>query len=934
MIYQCLTLVLIMILQPCGGVKLVGKLSIDATGSKSPKSVMVYKKYAFCTDSKIGIRIIDISNPASPTQATVLQKQGSGVPNTMLGWEERNMAFLFDDSAGVIAFDLTTPTQPTEIGRWKPTGSSYYAKNGVLDKQTNRLFVTAWVGGVIVVDVADFKAMRQTYYYSMNQWTARHVAIHYYGSRKYLWVGFSEGVLTFDIGHPTTCVHIKTMVINTAVEHIYVANDKIYASTTGQFEVWQPITNALTIDNVFTPYNAIAAAVFGKIAYVVGTTDKMYLADVSDPKNVKLLERVTDGYQPQGLFATDNYCYMVDGRSLYIYEILPETAAPPTVAPPTPIPPPTAVPTAVPDTAVPTTVPDTAVPTTVPNTLVPTLIPGTTAIPSTDAPPTLVPTLVPLMSQVPSTIAPTKSPIPITDSPPTPIPTMKAEAPAIDEEQISQLTGSAVAASAVLSGGSVGAIRLAVIAGPCRIDDKQPFLFHPLQFSVGGSQAVGAVVGNFTIILGFFVVCAIVLQLLTFLSLGNRSPYLAALFSETDAQGLLRLPSAPLVVFQILYQGTSLAGMQLIESGEANVWRQVLGCSTVFVCFAVPLLLLRIVGRAIPTKAVYFLSRSNEEVTRHALIKSIIGPGEWVSVDRGNLWANRYSSLLRAYRPECVFFSFVDYASSLALAAIQRIPVENNIQCGHVKLFSGFIFIIILIIECIYWPHARSRDSLIDFVFLALQAFALLTIAVGFYASYVYTAATVLSSKLLLCAGALLMLKVLIDLFTEIYVIAIRRRNSHQREYWGKESDYVMCDQFHVADCEEIRENTNSHISEVDSLSVVTVEDKHQIDLISLQEEVQRNSSEGISLMAIHNATKENIRTNNLTSKVSQSRLVRVNSTTASLRTTNSDRLRPGGGMDVTVTVPRKASLPDSTIDSSPLLLPSKKASIMQSMRI
>eukprot|EP01060_Flectonema_neradi_P007563 TRINITY_DN15301_c0_g1_i1.p1 TRINITY_DN15301_c0_g1~~TRINITY_DN15301_c0_g1_i1.p1 ORF type:complete len:940 (+),score=101.50 TRINITY_DN15301_c0_g1_i1:33-2852(+) len=921
-----LRFLLAVLVQSCNGaLTKVGSILLDSSGIDSPKSVAIYKGYAYCADFKTGVKIVDVRNPSNPIMKTLLVFHDSS--NSFTVWEEEDVGFCFDAKAGVIVFDLKNPIFPIEISRIALIGTSI-AQSGVLDKDSKRLFVMGDEGGIHVIDVSNLSNLLNTAVSLTSPDKALQGAIHTspVTGKKHLWVGTSEGIRTFDITGPTDFKFVENLVINTPVKHVFVANDLIYVCSTGQFEAWEPIPTKIELLNMYTPRNAAASAVFGSIAYVAGDLDKMYAVDVSDPKRITYITSDMSPYKPKDV-VIDDYCYMVDGRSLIIYEVTDMTPAPP--VPPTVVPTavptdvPTAVPTAVPTdspTAIPTTIPDTVSPTTPPtspptaaplpqptakpqsvSTAVPNSPIPSSMIPGSTVPPTAVQTAIPLNS-APNTSRPVVVPqIPPTDIPSTPIPTSKAESPVVDEEQIAQITGSAVAASAILSGGSVGAIRLAVIAGPCRLEDKQPFLFHPLQFAVGGSYATGAIVGNFSIIFGSSLLCAIVLKILTYLSLTNKSSYLSNLFKETDAQGVLRLPSAPLIIFQVLYQGTSLAGMQLI-SGVANGWRQVLGIVTVIVCFVVPLWILRKIHKAVPTKAIYYLSKSDQEYNRHCLVKSVIGRGEWISTSRDNLWANRYSSVIRPYRPECIYFSFIDYASSLALAGMQRIPVENDIQCGHVKLFSGILFTLLLITETVYWPHARSRDSLIDFVFLFLQAIALYSMAFGFYTPEAYDAASALSSKLLMFAGGLLMMKALVDLCTEIYIFKIRRRGIHQDEYWGVEE--VKGDQFQMLDPD---------IAELESFSLFTLPEDRKLE--SDYSNMSGKSQTG--LLALHGAIKSSLYQTHPTMKLPALARQPSDPATCFTRTTSS--------LSADILSNKKSSVPTPDLNAQPFSLSYKK---------
>eukprot|EP01059_Diplonema_ambulator_P004864 TRINITY_DN1459_c0_g1_i2.p1 TRINITY_DN1459_c0_g1~~TRINITY_DN1459_c0_g1_i2.p1 ORF type:complete len:414 (+),score=117.28 TRINITY_DN1459_c0_g1_i2:27-1268(+) len=319
-----------------------------------------------------------------------------------------------------------------------------------------------------------------------------------------------------------------------------------------------------------------------------------------------------------------------------------------------------------------------------------------------------------------------------------------------------------------------------------------PFPLHPTGLEVGGSEAAGAVIGNFSITIGFTLLMLAALEL--FKRVGER--LLPSLFEGMDTQGMLRFPSAPLFIFQWLYQGTVLGAMILLLY-PANTLHVVLGLVAMAVCVSVPVLLFRVVTRDVPSMAVYALDPEKQGW----LQELVCGPGEWVSVGVDVHWVNRYASVTRSFVQRAVWFSVIEFAAAFALAAIGTLETSTLVGCGHVKLAMAAVFLILVVVEAVLWPCARPRDNMADFVTLGIQGAGLVLMAVGFYKGYdVKEHLTHHVAGLLFMASAvLLVVKGVVDLCTEAYVVLTGRRNRLQADAWQASSSLLMHDMCNVS---------------------------------------------------------------------------------------------------------------------------------------
>ncbi|KAJ9455301.1 hypothetical protein DIPPA_33516 [Diplonema papillatum] len=338
-----------------------------------------------------------------------------------------------------------------------------------------------------------------------------------------------------------------------------------------------------------------------------------------------------------------------------------------------------------------------------------------------------------------------------------------------------------VAAGVVSTSANTGGLasRLLLVTAGCHVkgeDQDLPRAFHPTGVSVDGSQALGMVLGNFALMAVFSTICYLVLK---FAQVAGERAF-PKLFEGLDTQGLMRLPSAPLMVFTFLYQGTTFGAVMLLMEPPHPIGF----CAGVFsfvLCAAVPMGVFYRMHRSVPAKAVYLL----DDVYKGKIWAFVIGPGEWVSVQRKNHWVNRYASVMRTYRQETVWFSLVEFCSMFALAAVSATRVESVTACGHVKLFSAMIFFVQLGAEVVLLPHERGRNNALDFVFLSCQTCGLLCTSAGYYAQDVHHWTHRAAAKFFLAAWGTLAVKVLCDLLTELFVLIKGRRDRLQEKAFG-----------------------------------------------------------------------------------------------------------------------------------------------------
>eukprot|EP01060_Flectonema_neradi_P039075 TRINITY_DN8468_c0_g1_i1.p1 TRINITY_DN8468_c0_g1~~TRINITY_DN8468_c0_g1_i1.p1 ORF type:complete len:616 (+),score=76.67 TRINITY_DN8468_c0_g1_i1:175-2022(+) len=453
---------------------------------------------------------------------------------------------------------------------------------------------------------------------------------------------------------------------------------------------------------------------------------------------------------------------------------------PPTLPPSTPSP--SAVPTSVPIlTAVPTSVP--IMPTSNPEFRVP--------IPLSDVP-TVVPTTVPVSTSVPTgvpTSHPTLVPVEVvTNAPPSPDQKVYE-----DQATVSSAITSVASASGALP--TAGAVISS--SQPCDIADKDklPFPLHPTRMEISGSVAAGAVIGN-GLLVGVFALIFRLLLLLFKLKLIPKSIVPNRLFDGfEDTQGMLRFPSVPLFLYQVLHQGTFLAALLLIRSPPDElkaIWISV-GVLTLLVCVGVPVIVFRATRKAVPMDSIYY-----DDYNERSPIKEYwIGRGEWISVERNNHWVNRYASVVRPYRQKFVYFSAVQFSAS-GLVAIAVSMRATGATCALVKFLTAGVFLLVAIMCMVMMPFARMCDNHLMAVAYLIHSISLVCIAVYYLGERVQLLD--ISNVLHYIVLSILLLKVGLSLVVEVYVFITKRRVHLQENHWIKkmsELEPIEPTQFH-----------------------------------------------------------------------------------------------------------------------------------------
>eukprot|EP01062_Namystynia_karyoxenos_P069430 TRINITY_DN6492_c0_g1_i2.p1 TRINITY_DN6492_c0_g1~~TRINITY_DN6492_c0_g1_i2.p1 ORF type:complete len:1281 (+),score=105.30 TRINITY_DN6492_c0_g1_i2:76-3918(+) len=326
-----------------------------------------------------------------------------------------------------------------------------------------------------------------------------------------------------------------------------------------------------------------------------------------------------------------------------------------------PSPAPSAAPSAVPS-SVPTTAPSTTLPSAAPLTTAPTGAPSTTG-PS--AGPSLPPAPRP---SLPPSEAPSASP--------TPAPSLGKAA------GVAQGAAEAGAASAVLAVSAPAAAqggRVVILTSGCTMKEAAdlPWSLHPTQLAIEGftrPMHAGCVVANLCIVAaaaGLHFLATVVVQR----AMRKR---------RSEARGMLRFPTVPVLVLAVLSQGSTFAGAGMIRHASA-IMDVSMGIIALVVGAWLPVTVLH-AGRRSQRRAVYKLDPG----ARSGCKRLWLGSGEWLSLPNekkvNTFRVERWGIAFRAALPYKHGVLALDIALTQAVAFSAGLGGGSCQACGHMRI--------------------------------------------------------------------------------------------------------------------------------------------------------------------------------------------------------------------------------------------------------
>ncbi|MGW8226246.1 MAG: hypothetical protein ACWGOY_10955 [Anaerolineales bacterium] len=309
--------------------------------------------YAYVADGESGLRIINILDSTKPAEVGSIDTPGEAravAVEQENGQESRILAYVADGDGGLRVIDATNPQVPIEIG-------AYTGYETVLDVilSGDQAYLAAGGWGFRVVDISDpgnitetgllntpgeaygLATLGETVYIADNTRGMRIVDISnpaepfevgFYdiprivrnvkvaGDYAYL-TDLDSGFRTADVSDPRHLKQVGHYDQGGIVEDISIQGSIAYlADSLGLQTVnISQVNQAVYLGEVTTSGKANAVYVDGELAYFTDSVSGLYIADASDPANLKLLSQHQTPGAARDVFVADQYAFIADGEA-------------------------------------------------------------------------------------------------------------------------------------------------------------------------------------------------------------------------------------------------------------------------------------------------------------------------------------------------------------------------------------------------------------------------------------------------------------------------------------------------------------------------------------------------------------------------------------------------------------------------------------------
>eukprot|EP01062_Namystynia_karyoxenos_P010622 TRINITY_DN13766_c0_g1_i1.p1 TRINITY_DN13766_c0_g1~~TRINITY_DN13766_c0_g1_i1.p1 ORF type:complete len:765 (+),score=114.92 TRINITY_DN13766_c0_g1_i1:86-2380(+) len=391
--------------------------------------------------------------------------------------------------------------------------------------------------------------------------------------------------------------------------------------------------------------------------------------------------------------------------------------------------------------------------------------------------------------------------------PPLPPPPPPPPKPQLAVQAIGGKTGAAVVGAGVAGasgGGAASQLAQMVLLSEVRCEGDgdegmEDPVVSPLGLVVLGSARLGAVVGNLLVCavclaLHFTAVCVCSVFSPTTLQKMRVAPHRAVLTSWKHIATALRFPGAQLMVVFTLYSGTVFAAWASVFTNDAAPALISAALGLVCVGCGVPFCNYNITGHMLAGVAHY----EREEGPKSQCRCFWMGSGDWVSATDGWFW--RWGTGLRemSARSAGQIQQVATPVGLFLVSLLVAIPKGSLTACAISQGAICAVFSCQVIIMALLLPYCRRRDRVFHGLHGALQGAAACARMIGHIGGKTgnedpenEAAAFKAAQSILMGVTAVIVLKALADMATELFSILTRRRarlqqQHHEREgFWG-----------------------------------------------------------------------------------------------------------------------------------------------------
>jgi len=176
-----------------GSYAMPGRLDYHSVYESASYGVYVSGSYAYVAADTLGMRVVDVSNPASPYEVSFYDTPGRAFDVYVSG----SYAYVADWDGGLRVLDVSNPASPSEVGSYATPDTA-----GSVSVSGSHAYVTTGSSGLRVIDVSNPAAPVE-----VGSYTA-HSARAVYVSGSHAYVAGSGGLRVIDVSNPAAPVEV------------------------------------------------------------------------------------------------------------------------------------------------------------------------------------------------------------------------------------------------------------------------------------------------------------------------------------------------------------------------------------------------------------------------------------------------------------------------------------------------------------------------------------------------------------------------------------------------------------------------------------------------------------------------------------------------------------------------------------------------------
>lgn len=286
----------------------LGHIAFHDTWYWSPSAVAVLDDYAYVTNDRRNVRVIDVSSPSTPAEVTLIEAGRFTADVAAAGQH----VFVSDRNEGLFVFDVSVPSTPVQIGSLRPSGG------------TDEIAVSGNLVYALTDDylhTIDVSSPSTPTTVSTYEWFRNAVELDVSGDVVYV-SDSSQGLLAIDASKPSAPT--ATGVFNAPGFGVEVA-------VSGHFAYLAENGAGLRVVDVRIPESPIevgfldlpgyfnggatAVAVSGDYAYVIGSGRQFIVVDVISPTSPTEVSSFWSVHQAYGIAVSNGHAYVARGSS-------------------------------------------------------------------------------------------------------------------------------------------------------------------------------------------------------------------------------------------------------------------------------------------------------------------------------------------------------------------------------------------------------------------------------------------------------------------------------------------------------------------------------------------------------------------------------------------------------------------------------------------